>query len=119
QGSQCFFQRQVVGQSRTAFPQTVQQARLRFLGGGFDVNGQRVLGQTRQQPRLHQGRLATARWTTDQSHRERLFGVCLFYERLPKTNTVGQSFPVARTGQQLQEEIGIVSVEGPQPFRHD
>ena len=116
---QRLFQTQVVGQGRTPFAQAVQQAGFRFLGGRFDVDGDHVVGQARQQPRLHQRRLAAAGWPVDQAHRERVVGVRFFDAGLPEPNAVGQSVPITRAGQQFEEEVGIVGVEGPQAFRHD
>ncbi len=119
QGRQRLLQAQVGGQGRTAFPQAVQQAGFGFLGGRFDVDGDHVVGQPGQQARLHQRRLAAARWPVDQAHGERVVGVRLLDAGLPEANAVGQSVPVARAGQQFEEEVGIVGVEGPQALRHD
>ena len=58
---QRLFQTKVGRQGRTAFPQAVQQASLRLVGGGLDVNGDHLVGQPRQQARLDQRRLAAAR----------------------------------------------------------
>ena len=116
---QRLFQAQVVGQGRTAFAQAVEQAGFRFLGGGLDVDGDHVVGQPRQQARLHQRRFAAARWPVDQAHGERVVGVRFLDAGLPEADAVGQAVPVARAGQQFEEEVGIVGIEGPQALRHD
>src|SRR5207237_9275588 len=38
---------------------------------------------------------------------------------LPEADALGQSLPIPRTRQQLEEEVRIMSVKRPQAFRHD
>ena len=88
-------------------------------GGRLDVNRQDVLAQPGQQPRLHQRRLAAARGTVDQADPEGRVGVGRLDPGLPEPEALGQAVAVARAGQQLQEEVGVVLVEGPQSLGDD
>ena len=88
-------------------------------GGRLDVDGQDVARQPGQQPRLDQRRLAAARRPVDQPDPEGLVGVGRLDPGLPEPDALGQTVPVPRAGQQLQEEVGIVLVEGAQPLRDD
>ena len=112
-------QRQIVGQSRTSLPQTVQQPCFCFPSRGFDVHGDHIVGQMGQQSRLHQRRLAATARPIDEADREGAVGIGFFDAGLPEPDTVGQSIPVSRAGQQLQKKVGVMGVKGSQAFRHN
>ena len=78
-----------------------------------------MLAQPGQQSCLDQRRLPAARGTVDQPDPEGLVGIDLLDLSLPEPDALGQSVPVPRSGQQFQEEVGIVLIEGSQPLRHD
>ena len=78
-----------------------------------------MLAQPGQQPRLDQRRLAAARGPVDQPDPEGRVGVGLLDPGLPEPEALGQAVPVPRAGQQFEEEVGVVLVEGPQPLRDD
>ena len=78
-----------------------------------------VFGESRQQARFDQRRLATARWPVDQAHRERIVGIGFLDASLPEPQAVGQSLSITGTGQQLQKEVGVMSVKRPQALGHD
>ena len=79
-----------------------------------------IAGSSRgSKPGLHQRRLAAARWPVDQPDGKRLVGVALLDLCLPKANAFGQAVAVARAGEQLEEEVGIVGIERPQTFGND
>ena len=91
------------------------------LGGRsvLDAHGADMGSQSGQQPGLNQRRFPAAARSVDQSDRERLVGVPFFDLGFPEADAVGQSLAVARAGQQLQEEVGVVTVEGTQPLGDD
>ena len=96
-----------------------EQSGFRLLRGRFDVDRKDVLSQPGQKSRLHQRRLAATRGTVDQPHLEGQVGIDLLDLSLPESDAVRQSVPVPRSGKQFQEEVGIMLIEGSQPFRDD
>ena len=88
-------------------------------GGRLDVNRQHMLGQPGQQPRLDQRRLAAARGTVDQADPEGGVGVGRLDPGLPEPEALGQAVAIAGAGQELEEEVGVVLVERPQPLGDD
>ena len=100
-------------------PQCLQQPGFGLLRGRLDVDRQDMLRQPGQKSRLDQRRLAAARGTVDQPHPEGLVGVGPFDPGLPEPDAVGQTVPVPRSGQQFQEEVGVMLVEGPQALGDD
>jgi hypothetical protein len=113
------FQTQVVFECGTAFPKAMQKSSLGFLWRGLDVDGNHVFGQPRQQSGFDQRRLATSRWPVDHADRERVISIRFLDASLPKPQAIGQPVTISWTGQQFQEEVGIVSVKRPQPLGHD
>ncbi len=107
------------GQFRTRLAQALEQPSFCLLRGRLDVDRQDMLRQPGQQSRLYQRRLAATRGTVDQPDPERQVGVDLLDLSLPEPDAVRQSIPVPRSGKQFQEEVGIMLVEGSQPFGHD
>ena len=112
-------QAQVVGQLRAMLPQTTQEPVVRLPSRRLDVNWNQMMRKPGQQSRLHQRRLAAAGRSVDQPHRKGPVGVHFLDAVLPETDAVGQPFPIPSPGQQFQEEIGILRIERPQPFRND
>ena len=107
------------GQVGAGLAQAPQQPGLGLLGRRLDVDRQHVLAQPGQQPRLDQRRLAAARRAVDQADAERRVGVGRLDPGLPEPEALGQAVAVARAGQQLEEEVGVVLVERPQPLGDD
>ena len=107
------------GQLGTRLAQRPQQPGLGLLRRRLDVDRQHVLGQPGQQARLDQRRLAAARRAVDQPDLERGVGVGRFDPGLPEPEALGQAVAVAGAGQQLEEEVGVVLVERPQPLGDD
>ena len=112
-------QPQSSGQFGTRLAQALEQPGFGLLRGRLDVDRQDMLRQPGQKSRLDQRRLAATRGTVDQTHPKRLVGVDLLDLSLPEPDAVGQSIPVPRSGKQFQEEVGIMLVEGSQPFGDD
>ena len=110
-------QPQSSGQFGTRLAQALEQPGFGLLGGRLDVDREDVLAQPGQQSRLDQRRLAAARGTVDQPDPEGQVGVDLLDPALPEPDALGQSVPVPRSGEQFQEEVGVVLVEGSQPLR--
>ena len=106
-------------QFRTDLAQALEQPGFGLLRGRLDVNRQDVLAEPGQKSRLDQRRLAAARGTVDQPDLESQVGVDLLDLSLPESDAVGQSIPVPRSGQQFQEEVGIMLIEGSQPSWDD
>ena len=67
--------------------------------------------------RLRPSASAPAGWPIDQAHAERAVRARLLEPRLPEANAVGQTVSIARSGQQFEEEIGILGIKGTQSFR--
>ena len=107
------------GRSGQTFRSAFEQPGLGLLRGRLDVDRQDVLGQPGQQARLDQRRLAAARGTVDQADPEGLVRVGRLDPGLPEPDALGQAVAVARAGQQLQEEVGVVLVERPQSLGDD
>ena len=99
--------------------QSGEQPNLCFVPRCLHVNRDDVSGQPGQKPRSNQRRLAAARRTVDQADGERVIRVGLFDASLPEADAVRQALPVPRTGEQLQKEISVVGVKGPQAFGND
>src|SRR5262249_52440837 len=78
-----------------------------------------VLAQASKQTRFDQGTFPASARSVDQPHPEGQVGIKLFDSPLPKSDGLGQSIPIPWSRQQLQEEVGIVLVEGTQSLRHD
>jgi hypothetical protein len=104
-------QAQIVRQIRTMSPETDQQTGFGLAGCGFEIHGDHIAGESRQQSRFDQRSLAAARRSVDQAHRKALIGVPLLDARLPEPNTLGQTSAVTWTGQQVEEIIGVVLIE--------
>ena len=107
------------GQFRTRLAQALEQPGFGLLRGRLDVDRKDVLAQPGQKSRLDQR--ATCRIPRDRrsappgrSGRGRSAR-----SSLPEPDAVGQTVPVPWSGQQFQEEVGIMLVEGSQPFRDD
>ena len=96
-----------------------EQPGLGLRRGRLDVDRQDVLGQPGQQPRLDQRRLAAARGAVDQADLEGGVGVGRLDPGLPEPEALGQAVAVARAGQELEEEVGVVLVERPQALGDD
>ena len=116
---QRFDQPQVLGQVGARLPQPLQESRFGLLRRGLDVNRQDFLAEPGQKPRLDQRRFAAARRAVDQTDRERRVGIVLLDAPLPEPEAVGQAVAVARTRQQLEEEVGVMGVEGAQALGDD
>ena len=116
---QRLFQAQIVFEGRTTFSQSVQQSGFGFFRRGLDVDRDHIFGESRQQSRFDQRRLSATGWSVDQAHRKRVVGIGFLNAGLPEPQAVGQPVTIAGAGQQLQKEIGVMSVERPQAFRHD
>ncbi len=71
-----------------------------------------MTGQAWQQASLDQGRLAAARRAIKQTDPERLGGRERLDPGLPETQGIRQALLIALPGQQRQEEVRIVTVEG-------
>ena len=78
-----------------------------------------MLLQPGQQPRLDQRRLAAARGAVDQADLEGGVGVGRLDAGLPEPERIGQAVAVAGAGEELEEEVGVVLVERPQPLGDD
>ena len=76
-------------------------------------------GQAGQEARLQEGRFAAARRAIDQADAKGFFGVNRLDLRLPEADALGQAIAVARAGKQLEEEVGVVLVEGAQALGDD
>ena len=99
--------------------QGFQQPGLGLVGRRLDVNREDMLLQPGQQPRLDQRRLAAARGAVDQADLEGGVGVGRLDAGLPEPERIGKAVAVAGAGEQLEEEVGVVLVERPQPLGHD
>jgi len=90
-----------------------------FIGSRLDVDGQHAPGEPGQEPGLDQRRLAAARWAVDQADTKSLVGIRCFDPPFPEPEALGQAVAVARTGQELEEKMGVVLVERPQALGDD
>ena len=106
-------------QFRTDLAQALEQPGFRLIRGRLDVNRQDVLAEPGQKSRLDQRRLAAARGAVDQPDLESQVGVDLLDLALPELDAVRQSVPIPRTGQEFQEEVGIMLIERSQPSWDD
>ena len=104
---------------RAAFSQAMQKTGFSFFRRGLDVDGNHILGQSRQQARLDQRRLTATGRTINQPHRKRIIGIGFFNARFPEADAVRQAVSVPRPRQQFQEEVSVMGVERPQAFRDD
>ena len=93
-----------------------KQSRFGVPWRGLHVDGQHVRGQARHQPGLDKRRFAAAARPVQQADTEGPVGIRLLKACLPEANVVGQAVAIARTGQQLQKEVGILHIEGAQPL---
>ena len=78
-----------------------------------------MAAQQRQQPRLDHRRLAASRGPVDQPDAEGLVRIGRLDPRLPESEPVREPVAVPRAGQQLEEELGVVLVEGAEALRDD
>ena len=99
--------------------QTVEQPGFGLCCGRFQVDDEDVVGEVRQEAGLHERRLAAPGRTVDEADGEGVVGVAFFDARLPKTDRVGQAVAVSGTGEKIQEEAGVVGIEGSQTLRDD
>ena len=84
----------------------------------LNVDGNRVVGQAGSKPALTSDDFRSP--TVRRSGRWRRSGrLALLNARLPEANALGQAIAIARPGEQLEEEIGIVLVERRQSFGDD
>ena len=107
------------GQFLTRLAQALEQAGFGLFGGRFDVYPQNMFSKPWKKSRFHQRRLPTTRRSVDQPQPERQVGVDLLDLSFPKPNAVRQTISVTWSGKQFQEEVGILLIEGPQPFGDD
>ncbi len=119
QRRQCLLEAEVAIEGRTPLSQAMQETRLGIVWCGLDVNDDHVRGKSRQQPRLDERRLAAARRPINQADHERMVGIGFLDARLPEPQPLGQSLSITGAGQQLEKEVGVMSVKRPQAFRHD
>ena len=119
QRGQGLHQAQPGAQLRSRLAHPFEQPGLGLRRGRLDVNRPHLLGEAGKQPRLHQRRLAATRGTIDQTDPEG--GICVgrLDPGLPEPEALGQAIAIARAGQELQEEVGIVLVERPQSLGDD
>ena len=111
--------RSPAGSSGHALRRPREQPGFGLVGRRLDVDGPHVAGQPRQQARLDQRRLAAARRAVDQADAERLVRVGRLDPVLPEPQALRQAVAVARAGQELEEEVGVVLVERPQALGDD
>ena len=109
---------QVARHAGTAFPQPLEQPGLGVGAGGLDVNREDLVRQAGQQPGLHQRRFAAARRPVDHPHREGEF-VGGLDTMFPEADAFGQAVLVPWAGEQVEEEVRILGVEGPQALGND
>ncbi len=110
QGGDGSGQIQVAGQGGEPLAQAREQAGLGLLGGRLDIDRNDAIGQSRQQPGLDQRRFAAAAGTVDHPHRELAVRAGLDAV-LPEAQAFREAVLIARAGEQIQEEPGVVGVE--------
>ena len=80
-------------------------------GGRFDVNGDHIVGQARQQPAFTSDDLPHL--MAHRSGPRKSVGVRLFDAGLPEPEAIGQSLSVAWAGEQFEEKVGVVGRQKP------
>ena len=98
--------------------QPFEQADLSVIGSRFEVDGEHRF-QTGEETGLDEGRLAAAARAVDHSHGEGPIRSGLLDASLPEVDALGQPVRMAGAGEKLEEEVGVVLVEGPQALGDD
>ena len=99
--------------------QRFQQPCLRFLRCRLDVDMSNSRIQPREQSGFDQRRFSASGRTVQQADSEGAVCVTFFDPFLSEANECRESIAVAWSRQELQKEVVIVSVEGPQTARHN
>ena len=109
----------ILGTVRDKPSASLSAAGLRSLPGSPRYKPEGRACQPGQKPRLDQRRLPATRGTVDQPDPESQVGVDLLDLSLPESDALRQSVSISRSGQEFQEEVGIVLIERSQTFGDD
>ena len=118
-GDQGVLEVEVGGKVREVLPQPSEQSGLGLPGGRLHVDGDHALCESWQQSGFDQGRLAATARSEDHAHREGLLRVGLLDADLPEVDALGEPVGASGAGEQFEEEIGVVLVEGSQALGDD
>ena len=108
-----------LGQPRNRLLDSPQEPSHCFTRRRLEIDRRDMFSQARQEPRLDQRRFTAPGRTINHPHTKRLVRVSRLDPRLPKPQSVRQPLSVARTGQQFEEEVGVVLVERAESLGND